>query len=61
MNTQHARWTNPVLTQETNKLYTDLYGNEGDTYISVLKTSPYEIAIISRFLAYLEKEHGGEQ
>ena len=31
MNTQHARWTNPVLTQETNKLYTDLYGNEGDT------------------------------
>lgn len=53
-----TRWANPVLSQEATDSYMDIYGNDGENYIHVLKSSPYEIAVISRFLAYLANVKG---
>ena len=59
MNTKFNRWTSPVLGEEADSLYTDIYGDEGKEFIRVLEDSPYEIAVISRLIAHLEKVRGG--
>lgn len=61
MNTNFTRWTNPILSQEAETIYTDIYGNEGADFLHVLETSPYEIAVVSRLIAYLQKVKGREQ
>lgn len=61
MNANYTRWTSPILGQEAEAVYTDIYGNEGADFLRVLETSPYEIAVISRLIAYLQKVKGGEQ
>ena len=43
-----------VLTTETQELYKSLYGSElGTQFIEILNTSPEEISIISKLIAYL--------
>lgn len=61
MNANFTRWTSPILGQEAETVYTDIYGNEGADFLRVLETSPYEIAVVSRLIAYLQKVKGGEQ
>ena len=61
MNANFTRWTSPILGQEAEAVYTDIYGNEGAGFLRVLETSPYEIAVVSRLIAYLQKVKGGEQ
>ena len=46
---------------ENNKnLYTKLYGDAGEHFINILSSSPDEIAVISRLIAYLTDKHKGE-
>ena len=40
------------------ELYTKLYGNVGERFIDILNTSPDEIAVISRLIAYLKEKKG---
>ncbi len=61
MNANFTRWTSPILGQEAEAVYTGIYGNEGADFLRVLETSPYEIAVVSRLIAYLQKVKGGEQ
>lgn len=61
MNANFTRWTSPILGQEAEAVYTGIYGNEGEDLLRVLETSPYEIAVVSRLIAYLQKVKGGEQ
>lgn len=61
MNANFTRWTSPILGQEAEVVYADIYGNEGADFLRVLETSPYEIAVVSRLIAYLQKVKGGEQ
>lgn len=61
MNANFTRWTSPILGQEAEAVYTGIYGNEGVDFLRVLETSPYEIAVVSRLIAYLQKVKGGEQ
>lgn len=61
MNANFTRWTSPILGQEAEAVYTGIYGNEGEDFLHVLETSPYEIAVVSRLIAYLQKVKGGEQ
>lgn len=61
MNANFTRWTSPILGQEAETVYTGIYGNEGADFIRVLETSPYEIAVVSRLITYLQKVKGGEQ
>ena len=49
----------PVLGEETQELYTRLYGEAGETFLKILNISPGEIAVISRLIANLKE--GGMQ
>lgn len=61
MNTNFTRWTNPILGQEAQNEYSDVYGQDGVEFLHILESSPYEIAVVSRLLAHLQKVKGGEQ
>jgi len=54
MNMNFAKFPAPVLGDNTQELYTKLYGEAGEKFISILNTSPDEIAVISRLIAYLK-------
>lgn len=58
MNINFAKFSAPVLGDETQELYTKLYGNNGERFIDILNTSPNEIAVISRLIAYLKEKKG---
>lgn len=58
MNMNFAKFSAPVLGDETQELYTKLYGNAGERFIDILNTSPNEIAVISRLIAYLKEKKG---
>ncbi len=50
----------PVLGADTQELYSKLYGTAGETFVDILNTSPNEIAVISRLIAYLSNQKGVE-
>lgn len=58
MNMNFAKFSAPVLGDETQELYAKLYGNVGERFIDILNTSPDEIAVISRLIAYLKEKKG---
>lgn len=60
MNANFTRWTSPILGEEAEAVYSGAYGENGNAFVNVLETSPYEIAVISRMIAYLQskKERG---
>lgn len=60
MNTNFAKFPAPVLGDDTQELYTKLYGDTGEKFLDILNTSPNEIAVISRLIAYLRDKKGGE-
>lgn len=60
MNMNFAKFSAPVLGNETQELYTMLYGDAGERFVDILNTSPNEIAVISRLIAYLKDKRGGE-
>ncbi len=55
MNANITRWTNPILGDGADVIYMEMYGDEGKNFLHVLESSPYEIAVVSRLIAYLEK------
>ncbi len=61
MNANITRWTNPILDEAAEDVYIEIYGDEGKNFIHVLESSPYEIAVISRLIVYLEKVRKGKQ
>ena len=62
MNTNFTRWTSPVLGEEADKVYMKVYGENGKRFLDILESSPYEIAVISRLIAYMEnKKREGSQ
>lgn len=54
MNMNFARFPAPVLGDDTQELYSKLYGEAGAKFVGILNTSPNEIAVISRLIAYLK-------
>jgi hypothetical protein len=55
-----CRWTSPTLGTETEELYRNVYGESGGQFINILESSPYEVAVISELLAYLDSMEDGE-
>lgn len=53
-------FSSPVLGEEAQRSYSKLYGEAGEKFVDILNTSPNEIAVISRLIAYLEEKKGGE-
>ena len=60
MNMDFAKFPAPVLGDDTQELYTKLYGDVGEKFVDILNTSPNEIAVISRLIAYLKDKKGVE-
>lgn len=58
-NMNPTRFGTPGMGQETEAVYGGLYGDNGRDLIRVLRDSPYEIAVLSRLLAYLEQRRKG--
>ncbi len=61
MNMNFAKFPTPVLGRKTHELYDKLYGENGARFIDILDTSPDEIAVISRLIAYLKDQNGGSK
>lgn len=61
MDANFTRWTSPILGEEAESLYKRAYGEDGVGFVSILETSPYEIAVISRMIAYLHSKKEGEK
>lgn len=55
----NVRWGAPILGQEVNEVYSNAYGRDGEHYVEVLESSPYEIAVISRMLAFMQENKKG--
>lgn len=53
MNMNFAKFPAPVLGDDAQTLYSKLYGEAGERFVDILNTSPDEIAVISRLIAYL--------
>ena len=51
-----AKFPTPVLGNNTQTLYSKLYGDAGKMYIDILNSSPDEIAVISRLIAFLSEK-----
>lgn len=58
MNMNFAKFSAPVLGDGTQEIYTKLYGEVGEKFVDILNTSPNEIAVISRLIAYLKSTLG---
>lgn len=60
MNMNFTKFPVPVLGDNAPQLYTQLYGDSGENFVDVLRSSPDEIAVISRLIAYLREKKGGQ-
>lgn len=58
MNMNFAKFSIPVLDDGAQELYIRIYGDAGDRFVDILNTSPDEIAVISRMIAYLKEKKG---
>ena len=56
MNMNFAKFTAPVWGEDTQELYSELYGDAGNKFVDVLSSSPDEIAVISKMIAFLNKQ-----
>ena len=56
MNMNFAKFTAPVLGEDTQELYSELYGDAGNKFVDVLSSSPDEIAVVSKMIAFLNKQ-----
>ncbi len=61
MNMNFAKFSVPVLGSEAQTIYSNLYGEAGIRFIGILDSSPNEIAVISRLIAYLAEMKGAER
>lgn len=58
MNMNFIKFIAPMLGDDTQELYTRLYGETGELFVNILNTSPDEIAVISKMIAYLKEKRG---
>jgi len=58
MNMNFAKFPAPVLGDDAQSLYSMLYGEAGERFVDILNSSPDEIAVISRLIAYLAEKKG---
>lgn len=59
INMNPTRFGTPGTGQEAETTYSNVYGDSGVDFIRVLRDSPYEIAVLSRLITYLEQKQKG--
>lgn len=60
MNINSVRFEAPGMNEDSKALYAKLYGDVGERFINILSSSPDEIAVISRLIAYIADMKKGE-
>ena len=55
MSMNPTRFGTPGMGRESEQAYNSLYGDDGTSFVRVLRESPFEIAVLSRLIAYLEQ------
>lgn len=53
MNINAVRFEVPGMNEDSKTLYEKLYGDAGERFVDILSSSPDEIAVISRLIAYI--------
>lgn len=53
MKANFTRWPSPILNDDASNLFAESYGDNAQNFLCVLSNSPYEIALLSALLAYL--------
>ena len=53
MNINAVRFEVPGMNEDSKTLYEELYGDAGERFVDILSSSPDEIAVISRLIAYI--------
>lgn len=51
-----VRFPSPTMDETAQSLYAELYGDAGAHFVGILNSSPNEIAVISRLIAYLDEK-----
>lgn len=59
MSMNPTRFGTPGMGRETEQVYGSLYGDDGTRFVRMLRESPYEIAVLSRLIAYLGQARRG--
>lgn len=59
MNVNFTGWENPVWTKEFPEVYENIYQEDGREFIKILESSPYEMIVLSRLIAYLDSKREG--
>lgn len=59
INMNSTRFGTPGMEQEAEAVYSSFYGNNGIDFVRILRESPYEIAVLSRLIMYLEQKQKG--
>lgn len=61
MNINSVKFEIPGMGNNTKEKYMKLYGDvAGENFINILSTSPDEIAVISRLIAFMMEQKKGE-
>lgn len=60
MKANFVRFSPPVFDESSSELYSRLYGESGEHFMEIMDSSPHEIAVISRLIAYLSEKKGCE-
>ena len=51
-----VKFPSPTMDETAQDLYTELYGDAGARFVGILNSSPNEIAVISRLIAYTDEK-----
>lgn len=54
MRARFIRWS--IINEKGQDAYAEMYGENGQQFVDIMETAPYEIAVISQLITYLQKK-----
>ena len=54
MRARFIRWS--LINERGQDAYAEVYGENGQQFLGIMETAPYEIAVISQLITYLQKK-----
>ena len=56
MNASFTGFENPILGENAEQVYVNMFGEDGAGFVKILATAPNEMAVISKLLMYLQEK-----
>lgn len=54
MRARFIRWS--IINEKGQDAYAEMYGENGQQFVDIMETAPYEITVISQLITYLQKK-----